>query len=295
LIREQGLKERMELPEKFINRMNCLCIVMANARRKPDSKKQRKGVLRAMKRLVKAVEGHARRYRDLLDREWEKTEWTRKQAEQVLRRLDGVLKQMPAATKQAHERIIGERPVKNADKILSLYETDLHVIVRGKADAEVEFGNLLVVSENLEGLIVDFQLFKDKVPADVTLLPQSVERIEQAVGQEVKELGGDRGFDSEANRECLKEKNIYNGICPKGPEELKKRRKQKKFVALQTRRSQTEARIAILKNNFLGRPLRAKGFENRERAVAWAVLAHNLWVMARLPQPKKKEKKRKAA
>lgn len=58
------------------------------------------------------------------------------------------------------------------------------------------------------------------------------------------------------------------------------------FVELQRRRSQTEGRVAILKNGFLGRPLRAKGFDHREQAVSWQVLTHNLWVLARLePKP----------
>lgn len=61
--------------------------------------------------------------------------WTRPQAEQVLARIDGVLAPLPQAVQQDHERIIGERPVANADKLLSLYERDLHVIVRGKAGA----------------------------------------------------------------------------------------------------------------------------------------------------------------
>jgi len=52
--------------------------------------------------------------------------------------MDNVWEQGPAAIRQAHERIIGERLVPNAEKILSLYEHKVHVIVRGKAGAEVE-------------------------------------------------------------------------------------------------------------------------------------------------------------
>ena len=63
---------------------------------------------------------HARRHRQLLDQRWQQTQWTRPQAEQILRRLDGVLDLLPRAQKQAHERIIGGRPVANAEKILSL-------------------------------------------------------------------------------------------------------------------------------------------------------------------------------
>jgi len=77
---------------------------------------------------------------------------------------------------------------------------------------------------------------------------------------------------------------IYNAICPKAPGELKKRMKEPRFVEMQQRRSQTEARIAIFKNGFLGSPLLSKGYGNQQREVASSVLAHNLWVIARLPR-----------
>ena len=73
-------------------------------------------------------------------------------------------------------------------------------------------------------------------------------------------------------------------MCPRSPENLGAWMTEPRFAAVQKRRSQTEGRISIFKNNFLGRPLRAKGFGHRALAVSWAVLTHNLWVMARLPQ-----------
>ena len=42
------------------------------------------------------------------------------------------------------------------DKILSLYEQDVRILVRGKAGAEVEFGNALYLAEQADGLIVDY-------------------------------------------------------------------------------------------------------------------------------------------
>jgi len=56
-----------------------------------QSRRQRKRTLRQMDRLVGIVRQHARRYRQLLDQQWERTQWTRPQAEQVLRRMDQVL------------------------------------------------------------------------------------------------------------------------------------------------------------------------------------------------------------
>src|SRR5208283_2787858 len=90
LIRREGLKARMEPPPEFLRRINRLCIQMTHSRRQPESRKERKRVLRGMKKVVKGVSRHARRHRDLLDQEWEKTGWSRRQAEQVLRRIDRV-------------------------------------------------------------------------------------------------------------------------------------------------------------------------------------------------------------
>jgi hypothetical protein len=100
LIRAHGLKQRMEAPEQFLKAMNRLSLRMTPARRAKDSKKQRKQTLRLMKRQVKVVAAHARRHRQLLDKEWEQTDWTRPQAQQVLGRMDRVLALLPAAQKQ---------------------------------------------------------------------------------------------------------------------------------------------------------------------------------------------------
>jgi hypothetical protein len=236
-----------------------------------------------MKALTGVVRRHAQRHRDLLDQHWGETDWTRPQAERVMARIDGVLAQLPQAVKQAHERIIGERPVANAEKILSLYESDLHVIVRGKAGAEVEFGNTLLIAEQAQGLVLDWHLYQESAPADCRQLPESLARLQARFGRRVMEaLGGDRGFDSAENRALLREQDIFNGLCPRGAQELKRRRHGARFGRIQRRRSQTEGRIGILKNDFLGRPLRAKGYAHRALGVVWSVLAHNLWVLARL-------------
>jgi hypothetical protein len=282
LIRDQGLKHRMEPPQCFLTRINRLCIQMTHASRKTDRQRQRKKTLRQMDKLVGTVRNHARRYRELLAQQWSKTDWTEAQAQQVLRRMDGVLKQLPQARKQARQRILQDQPVANADKILSLYEPDIHVIVRKKAGAEVEFGNTLLLAENPQGLILDWELFQKKAPADSALLPWSIGRMEQAYGPTLKAVAADRGFDNEANRVGLAEEGIYNAVCPRSPQQLRERSGSWKFKRLQRRRGQTEGRISIVKNVFLSGQLRSKGFSHRALTVTWTVLVHNLWVLARM-------------
>jgi IS5 family transposase len=173
LIRREGLCHRMEKPEAFLYRINELCMEMSAVGRKPDSKKRRKKVLRKMKKLANQVESHGWRYWKMLNAEWENTAWSRAQTDQVLERMETVLFQMPMARRQAHERIIGERKVPNDEKILSLYEPDIHVVVRGKAGAEVEFGNKLYLAEQVDGVIVDWKLYKERVPSDSKLVKES--------------------------------------------------------------------------------------------------------------------------
>ena len=279
-IRAQRLVNRMIDPQLFLKQMNKLCITMTHVRRKKDSKKQRKVIFRKMKKLSSCVAKHAERYRELLNKEWEKTEWTHAQAQQVICRIDTILEQLPAAVKQAHERIIGERIVPSENKILSLYDKDACVIVRGKSGSEVEFGQGLLLTEQTDGLIIDWELFKDQPPSDSKLLKSTLERIEKYYGA-IASSCTDRGFSSEKNDTFLQEHKIYNAICPKSPKQLQKKLSDPIFLSLQTRRSQTEARIGIFKNVFLGKPLRSRLTNYKRLAISWCVLTHNLWLLSR--------------
>jgi hypothetical protein len=72
IIRAQGLRHRMVEPGLFLKQINKLSMSMTLVRRKKDSKKQRKIILRAMKKLTRCIMNHGKRYRNLLDTKWEK-------------------------------------------------------------------------------------------------------------------------------------------------------------------------------------------------------------------------------
>jgi hypothetical protein len=280
-IRSQGLKHRMGDPKKFMRDMNKLCIEMTHVRKKKGAKKMRKAIFRRMKRLMKTVESHASNYYHLLESRWAETDLSETQAQGILGHLQNVLDQLPQAVHQAHERLIGGRRVANKDKILSLYESDVHVLVRGKADAEVEFGNGFYLAEQTDGLIVDWSFIKEQPVSDNKLVADSIMRLTKTYGT-LKSYSGDRGFDAQDNRDALAGKNIANGICPRSVVQLKERLEDPYFRQLQTRRGSTEARISIFKNAYLGTPLRSKGFENRKTRIEWCILTHNLWKLARI-------------
>ena len=283
LIRGVGLKNRMpQEPLEFLSDMNTLCMKMSAKRRAADSKRQRKQVLREMKALEKCIADHAQVHLEALRTRWQETDLSEGRVRVIIARMEGVLEQLPAAIKQAHERIIGERKVPNEDKILSLYDDSINVIVRGKAGAEVEFGNKLWLGETREGIIVDYRLYQDN-PGDSTLVKPAIQRLVDSQGLDLKHAWGDRGLFSKANKEMLDERGIRSGLCPRDVAELADRLENETgFREGLKRRAGTEARIGIFKNVFLGSPPQAKGFAHRELAVGWAVLSHNLWVVARL-------------
>ena len=282
-IRRAGLKERMpQSPEEFMREMNTLCMAMSAQRRQKDSKKQRKRILRSMKKLTKQVGAHAKAHLEALQTRREETALSIGQARVIEERISNVIEQLPAAIQQAHERIIGARQVSNEDKILSLYDAKAEVIVRGKANAEVEFGNKLTLVESWQGMILDYQ-FHVGNPADSNLVVPCVERL-KAKPLQLKKLWSDRGMFSRKNEDYLKAQDISSGLCPRDPAELARRLQDPEVKAGMKRRGGTEARVAIFKNVFMGNPAAGRSLEARERACGWAVLTHNLWVLARLPR-----------
>lgn len=283
-IRRHGLRHRIPAPESLISTVNAHCIAMTQCYRKKDGKKMRKTIFRRLKKIVKLIASHGRRYVELLEKQWSRTDWSQAQARQKIDNMKNVLDQLPEAQRQAHQRLIGKGPVPNEEKILSLYEPEVHVIARGKAGAAYEFGNGLLLAENPQGLLVHWEFFKESPPQDSSMVIPVIEKVEALHDLEVKAVTGDRIFDTKANAQYLKDREIFNGLCDRGRAKRRGELEKQAYLGMQRRRAQTEGRIGLFKNNFLGRPLRMKGFKSREQAVAWAVLTHNVWVLARQPQ-----------
>lgn len=281
-IRRHGLKHRIGLPNGFMKQANkiSMAISMSKSVRRQESKKQRKNLFRELKSLLRICEAHGHRYLKVLHRDWGKTNLSEKQAEQISKRLITVLDQVDTIIHQAHERIIGERQVHNKDKILSLHQSHAKVYKRGKAGADVEFGLQLFIAENRDGLIVNWDLHDESPRHDSRFVRPCLEHLKK-IGLKPDLYSGDRGFWSKKVSSYLNKAKVTNHICPKGHVSLLDESNSEDFKASANRRSQTEARIGILKNNFLEGHLKTKGFKQQKIQVSWAILTHNLWVIAK--------------
>jgi hypothetical protein len=297
LIRNSGIKCRMPSLDGFMTSMNGLCIKMAAAKRTNDAQRKSKAVLREMKKLEKVIRRHSVNHYQKFSIQWAQTLYTEGRAKVILNRLGKTIDIMPKVIFQAHERIIGERQIRQANKILSLYQDDVHMVKRRKSEAHNEFGNQLLIGEQANGFIIDFHFEQEKVSNDSKMIPGLIERFENTFNQSPTSITTDRGFSSPVNSKLLESKNIYNAICPKSPIELIKKMTDETFRQKIKRRGPNEGRVGILKNNFLSGSKKAYGFDRRHKAIHWGVIIHNLTKLTKLliEQEKEIERQRKRA
>jgi hypothetical protein len=109
---------------------------------------------------------------------------------------------------RAHHR----RPrVKNEGEIRSLCDAKVAIIARGKANAEVEFGNKLSLVESWDGMILHYQLHAEPVAESKLLAPCATTLKAKAIG--IRKVWTDRGLCSrsekpaEASAEAKRGKN----------------------------------------------------------------------------------------
>jgi hypothetical protein len=118
---------------------------------------------------------------------------------------------------------------------------------------------------------------------DSTCLKAPIQRIVRDQKLAITSVWGDCGLHSAANEELLKAHHIHSGLCPRNVAELAARLDNEPSMREGLkRRAGIEARVNIHIRDFMGKPGRAKGIAHRELMVGWAVLSHNLWVLARL-------------
>ncbi len=141
----------------------------------------------------------------------------------------------------------------------------------------------LFLGESVEGYLLDWKLYGSRTPSENEQMQESLQRQNRfAVEESIAAMCADRGFASQRARRQLAQEGIYDALCPRDPKQLKKRMEESQFRQLQKRRASTEGRIGVLKNRWQAGRLRSKGFANRSISVAWSVLSHNLWKVAKM-------------
>lgn len=191
---------------------------------------------------------------------------------------------------QSRARIL-EGDTRHPEKILSLFEPHSVVIRKGKAHKPNEFGRLVRIDEVERGIISHYAVAEGN-PCDQTLWAPALERHVQIFHRAPRLAAADRGFWNAANEKFAAELGVKHTTLP-GRGRLSparaQRQKQRWFRQGQGWRAGIEARISTLKHRFGMRRAFYKGAIGFERHIGWAVIAHNLVAMTRMPGQSPKE------
>ena len=185
---------------------------------------------------------------------------------------------------QAHRRIFHGEKVPADEKLYSIFEEHVELLMRGKAGKAVEFGHMVVVAQSGEKFITHYRSLAER-EADPQLLPESLDAHRKLFGGAPSVLATDKGFYSSAKQLAALEDTIETvSICKKGrlTQEQSKREHTKDFQDGQRFRSGVEGSISVLKRAFKLDRCLFKGIKNFAASVGCAVFCHNLVLLTRL-------------
>ena len=194
---------------------------------------------------------------------------------------------MPLAERvidQADRRIFQGEAVPADEKLYSIFEEHVELLIRGKAGKDVEFGHMVAVAQTGEKFISYYQSLPHR-EADPSLLPDCLEAHRALFETNPSLLAGDKGFYESMKQIAALEKDIHTvSICKKGKltEEQHAREHAKEFQKGQRFRAGVEGTISVLKRAFKMNLCRFKGIKHFAASVGCAVFCHNLILLTRL-------------
>jgi IS5 family transposase len=178
---------------------------------------------------------------------------------------------------QARSRLAGQMP-DGATRLVSLHDPDARPIRKGRIDKPVEFGYKAQVTDNDDGIILDYAV-EYGAAADGPQLAPAVDRIRRRTGQTPRAVTADRGYGQPAIERDLHARGVHTVAIPRQARTSPARKTlehSRGFHRLVKWRTGCEGRISYLKRCYGWDRTRLDG---RNGAALWCghgVFAHNL-------------------
>jgi len=184
---------------------------------------------------------------------------------------------------QTRSRLAGQLPP-SAARLVSLHDPDARPIRKGRIDRPVEFGYKAQVTDNDDGIILDYAIEYGAAPDGPQLAP-AVARVTQRAGRIPAAVTADRGYGQPAVDRDLHAHGVRTVAIPRqattsaARKTIEHRRGFRKLVKWRTG---CEGRISHLKHTYGWDRAR---FDGKKGAAIWCghgVFAHNLIKIAAL-------------
>jgi len=187
------------------------------------------------------------------------------------------LERTAAIVAQTRSRLAGQMP-ESATRLVSLHDPDARPIRKGRIDRPVEFGYKAQVTDNDDGIVLDYSVEYGAAPDGPQLVP-AVERVARRAGRVPRAVTADRGYGQAAVERDLHELGVRTVAIPRQSVTSPARKAVEHgrgFRQLVKWRTGCEGRISYLKRSYgWDRTL----LDGRNGTAIWCghgVFAHNL-------------------
>ena len=184
---------------------------------------------------------------------------------------------------QTRTRLAGQTP-DGATRLVSLHDPDARPIRKGRIDRPVEFGFKAQVTDNDDGIILDYAVEYGAAPDGPQLAP-AVQRIRRRAARAPRAVTADRGYGQPAVERDLQALGVRTVAIPRQATTSAARKAiehSRSFRRLVKWRTGCEGRISYLKRGYGWDRTHLNG---RQGAAIWCghgVFAHNLVKIAAL-------------
>lgn len=195
----------------------------------------------------------------------------------MLADLDATIEAVEQIITQTRLRVAGETPPGKTRRV-SLHDADARPIRKGSLKNPTQFGYTGQVTDNRDGLILDYEI-EAGMPPDAERLAPAISRIIAATGEKPEAVTADRGYGQSSVDKDLTELGVKLIAIPRKGKPSKKRQAIETaddFVELVKWRSGAEGRIAALKRQHQWDRTRLDGLTGARTWCGWGVLSHNL-------------------
>ncbi len=192
----------------------------------------------------------------------------------IINQLKHVIKWGQYIVTQAYERVVEEKKLSPNEKVLSLHDPSVDLLVKGKRD--IVIGHKLFLSEGKGGMILS-AFCKDGNPSDSTILKEMLEDIIENTEKVPKKITFDGGFASKNNVLMAKDLGVED-VCFSKKCNMKKDEmcsSNKVFNELRKFRAGVESCFSYLKRNLGLFSVRWKGYKGFNAFIAASVSAYN--------------------
>lgn len=207
-----------------------------------------------------------------------------REAGRTMNRLVSLGKRIVEQTEQA---LSGASP---RNRIYSPHEPDVAVIKKGKSHPDCEFGALVALAKNDDGLILSHVEYQHNV-ADVKTMGRVIIGVKANTGQPPQEVTGDRGFDQSLKKQenCRRRWGIRRIAIPKKGKTPHPDSGESWFKRALKQRVKIEPVIGHLKSDHRMNRCRYKGAVGDTVNVVWATLAWNTKKVVHLHRQKEEK------